>query len=111
MLDQVNKRGGNSFTDGWGKVGTPLQNRLMDAMLNAPLHIIATMRVKSEYVIEPDERGKSVPRRIGLKEVQREGVEYEFDLVGLLDLSNTLTIEIVGATGSLRLQCRGIILS
>ena len=93
VLDQVNKRGGNSFTDGWGKVGTPLQNRLMDAILNAPMHIIATMRVKSEYVIEPDERGKSVPRRIGLKEVQREGVEYEFDIVGLLDLSNTLTIE------------------
>ena len=93
VLDQVNKRGGNSFTDGWGKVGTPLQNRLMDAILNAPMHIIATMRVKSEYVIEPDERGKSVPRRIGLKEVQREGVEYEFDIVGILDLSNTMMIE------------------
>jgi len=51
------------------------------------------MRVKSEYVIEADERGKSVPRRVGLKEVQREGVEYEFDIVGLLDLSNTMTIE------------------
>jgi hypothetical protein len=93
VLDQVNKRGGNSFTEGWGKVGTPLQNRLMDAILNAPMHIIATMRVKSEYVIEADERGKSVPRRVGLKEVQREGVEYEFDIVGLLDLSNTMTIE------------------
>jgi hypothetical protein len=93
VLDQVNKRGGNSFTDGWGKVGTPLQNRLMDAILNAPLHVIATMRVKSEYVVEPDERGKHVPRRIGLKEVQREGVEYEFDIVGIMDLGNTLTIE------------------
>jgi hypothetical protein len=93
VLDQVNKRGGNSFTDGWGKVGTPLQNRLMDSILNAPMHVIATMRVKSEYVIEPDERGKSVPRRVGLKEVQREGVEYEFDIVGLLDLGNTMTIE------------------
>jgi len=93
VLDQVNKRGGNSFTDGWGKVGTPLQNRLMDAILNAPMHIIATMRVKSEYVIEADERGKSVPRRVGLKEVQREGTEYEFDIVGLLDLGNTMVIE------------------
>ena len=93
VLDQVNKRGGNSFTDGWGKVGTPLQNRLMDAILTAPMHIIATMRVKSEYVIEPDERGKSVPRRVGLKEVQRDGVEYEFDIVGVMDLSNTMVIE------------------
>jgi hypothetical protein len=93
VLDQVNKRGGNSFTEGWGKVGTPLQNRLMDAILNAPMHIIATMRVKSDYVIEINEQGKSVPRRVGLKEVQREGVEYEFDIVGTLDLSNALTIE------------------
>lgn len=93
VLDQVNKRGGNSFTDGWGKVGTPLQNRLMDAILNAPLHVIATMRVKTEYVVEPDERGKSVPRRVGLKEVQREGVEYEFDVVGILDSGNSMVIE------------------
>lgn len=93
VLDQVNKRGGNSFTDGWGKIGTPLQNRLMDAILTAPMHVIATMRVKSEYVVEPNAQGKSVPRRVGLKEIQREGVEYEFDIVGTLDLSNTLTIE------------------
>ncbi len=93
VLDQVNKRGGNSFTDGWGKVGTPLQNRLLDAILNAPMHIIATMRTKSDYVIEPDERGKMVPRRIGTKEIQREGIEYEFDLVGILDMGNSMMIE------------------
>jgi hypothetical protein len=93
VLDQVNKRGGNSFTDGWGKVGTPLQNRLMDAILNAPMHIIATMRTKSDFVIEPDERGKMVPRRIGTKEIQREGTEYEFDIVGILDMGNSMMIE------------------
>lgn len=93
VLDQVNKRGGNTFTDGWGKIGTPLQNRLMDAILTAPMHIIATMRVKSEYVIEPDERGKSVPRRVGTKEVQREGSEYEYDILGVIDLQQTMVIE------------------
>lgn len=93
VLDQVTKRGGNTFTDGWGKIGTPLQNRLMDAILNAPMHVIATMRVKSEYVIEPDERGKVVPRRVGTKEVQREGSEYEFDVLGVLDMQNNMVIE------------------
>lgn len=93
VLDQVNRRGGNSFTDGWGKVGTPLQNSLIKTLLEAPLHVIATMRVKTEYSVEKDERGKSVPKRIGLAAVQRDGVEYEFDIIGVLDIQNTLTIE------------------
>jgi hypothetical protein len=93
LLDQVSARGGNSFTDGWGKVGTPLQNQLLKAILECPMHVIVTMRVKTEYVVEKDERGKSVPKRVGLTAVQREGVEYEFDIIGLLDLQNTLTIE------------------
>ncbi len=93
VLDQVNKRGGNSFTDGWGKVGTPLQNSLMKAILEAPLHIIATMRVKTEYAVEQNDKGKSVPKRIGLAAVQRDGVEYEFDIIGVLDIQNTLSIE------------------
>lgn len=93
VLDQVNKRGGNSFTDGWGKVGTPLQNALLKAVLEAPMHVIATMRVKTEYAVEQDARGKSVPKRVGLAAVQRDGVEYEFDIIGVLDIQNTLTIE------------------
>ncbi len=93
VLDQVNKRGGNQFTDGWGKVGTPLQNSLMKAILEAPMHVIATMRVKTEYVVEQNERGKSAPKRVGLAAVQRDGVEYEFDIIGTLDIQNTLTIE------------------
>lgn len=93
VLDQVNKRGGNSFTDGWGKVGTPLQNRLMDTILTAPLHIICTMRVKTDYVVEQNEKGKSAPRRVGLKEVQREGVEYDFDILAQMDINNGMVIE------------------
>lgn len=93
VLDQVSAKGGNSFTEGWGKVGTPLQNQLIKAVLEAPMHVIATMRVKTEYSIEKDERGKSVPKRIGLGAVQRDGVEYEFDITGQLSIDNVLTIE------------------
>lgn len=104
VLDQVNRRGGNSFTDGWGKVGTPLQNSLMKAVLEAPMHVIATMRVKTEYAVEQDARGKSVPKRVGLAAVQRDGVEYEFDIIGVLDIQNTLTVEktrMVALTGQI----------
>jgi hypothetical protein len=93
VLDSVNNTKGNTFTDGWGKVGTPQQNKLMDAILKAPLHIIVTLRVKTDYEVEKDERGKAVPKKVGLAPVQRDGVEYEFDIVGALSIDNTLTVE------------------
>jgi AAA domain-containing protein len=95
-LEQVDiatkrSRSGNKFTDGWGEV-TPMQTRMVDAILSAKLHVIATMRVKTEYVIEENERGKKVPRRIGLQPIQRSGMEYEFDVVADIDLDNSLSI-------------------
>lgn len=94
VLDKVNNTRGNQFTDGWGKVGTPLQNKMMSAILRAPLHVIATMRTKTEYVVEQDERGKSVPKRIGTGPVQRADVEYEFDFVGSMEIEgNRLRFE------------------
>jgi hypothetical protein len=93
VLDAVNNTRGNSFTDGWGKVGTPQQNRLMDAVLKSPGHVIVTLRVKTDYEVEKDDRGKSVPKKVGLAPIQRDGVEYEFDIVGGMSIDNCLTIE------------------
>jgi hypothetical protein len=92
MLEQVDKRArnGNNFS-GWKEV-RPDERRMIDALISYPGHVIATLRVKTEYVIEENDRGKKVPRKIGLKPEQREGVEYEFDLVGDLDHENTLTV-------------------
>lgn len=71
---------------------TPLHNQLVNTILGAQLHIIATMRTKMEYAQERDEKGRTVIRKIGLAPVQRDGIEYEFDVVGDLDLENVLTI-------------------
>jgi len=92
LVDKAAKRnpGGNSFA-AWRDV-TPLHNQLVDAMLAARLHIIVTLRSKMEYVQEKDERGKTVIRKVGLQPVQRDGLEYEFDVVGDLDQDNTLVI-------------------
>lgn len=76
---------------GWKKV-TPLQRRLIDAMLASPAHMIATMRAKTEWVIEKDDRGKNVQRKIGLAPIQRDGIEFEFDLNGDLDANHRLII-------------------
>jgi hypothetical protein len=80
----------NSFT-AWAQV-TPHHHALIEAILQAPMHIIATMRAKTEYVVEKNKKtGKSVPRKVGLAPVQRDGIEYEFDVVGQLD-DGTLTV-------------------
>ncbi|MBF6333372.1 AAA family ATPase [Nocardia transvalensis] len=92
MLEQVDRRklGSNSFS-GW-KEANPDERRMVDAMLTYPGHLIVTMRAKTEYVIEEDSKGRAVPRKVGTRPVQREGLEHEFDIVGDLDLKNNLHI-------------------
>jgi hypothetical protein len=72
----VNK---NSFLS-WAKVN-PKQKRLIEAILNFPGHIIATMRSKTEWVIGEGRNGKTAPEKLGLAPEQGKGIEYEFDLL------------------------------
>lgn len=95
MLEQVEKAakrvaGGNSF-GGWKEM-RPIERRMLGAMLAFDGHLIITMRSKTEWTIEENDRGRKVPRKIGLKADQREGLDYEMDVVGEMDLDNTLTI-------------------
>ncbi|AXQ63921.1 AAA-ATPase [Gordonia phage Horus] len=92
MLEQVDRRakGGNNF-GGWKEV-RPDERRMIDALISYPGHVIVTMRSKTEFVIEENDRGKKVPRKVGLKPEQRDGLEYEFDVVGDLDHDNTLSV-------------------
>ena len=87
---EIVQRKGNSF-QAWGEV-KPIENALIEAITSAPIHVIATMRSKTEYVVETNDKGKSAPRKVGTAPVQRDGLEYEFDVFGELDQENTLTI-------------------
>lgn len=78
--------GMNSFT-AWRKL-TPQHNAFIEAMIRSKLHLIATMRSKMDYVVETNEKGKLVPKKVGLAPVQREGLDYEFDIVFDLDLNH-----------------------
>jgi hypothetical protein len=88
IIDQIAARSNSRNTFAAWKEGTPIQNRLIDAMLQSDIHIIATMRQKQDYVLEADERGKQKPVKVGLAAVQREGFEYEFDVVMNMDIDN-----------------------
>lgn len=75
---------GNSYI-AWGEV-TPRHNKLVETILSAKLNIICTMRAKSEYVLNKDEKtGKTSPQKVGLGTVQRDGIEYEFTVMFELD--------------------------
>lgn len=90
IVDAISARTKNKFT-AWADA-TPIQNKLVEAILNSKLHIIATMRSKADYILETKD-GKQVPRKVGMAAIQREGMEYEFDVVGEMDLDNTLIIQ------------------
>lgn len=90
LLDQADQKGGRF--DAW-KVLTPKQHALIDAILGYPGDVIVTMRTKTEYVVETNSNGKAAPRKVGLAPIQKDGVEYEFDVAGSMSVDNVLTIE------------------
>lgn len=52
----------------------------MNTILSVNCHTLITMRTKMAYAMEVNDRGKTVPVKIGLAPVQRENTEYEFDV-------------------------------
>lgn len=74
-VDIHDKMSGNSWTN-WSKV-TPRHDAFMEKILQAPIHIIATVRGKDEYVLE-EKNGKQTPKKVGLGFKQRDGVEYNY---------------------------------
>lgn len=82
----VAKRSGNSYT-AWREV-TPLHNKLVDKILQCPMHVAVTLRSKTEYVVEDNGNGKKTPRKIGMAPIFREGIEFEFTIFFELDQSH-----------------------
>jgi AAA domain len=82
LLDVHSNMLGNSFTN-WGKI-TPRQNAFVNKILRSNAHIISTMRVKQDYVLN-QKNGKMVPEKVGLKAIQRNDLDYEFTIVFDID--------------------------
>lgn len=88
LLECHSNMQGNSFTN-WGKI-TPRQNTFIQKILQSNCHIICTLRTKQDYVLN-DKNGKLVPEKVGLKAVQRDGIDYEFTLVFDIDTKHYAT--------------------
>tara|TARA_R110002049_G_scaffold275213_1_gene453227 strand:+ start:12659 stop:13561 length:903 start_codon:yes stop_codon:yes gene_type:complete len=85
LLDVHSNMPGNSFTN-WGKI-TPRQNAFVNKILQSNVHIISTMRVKQDYVLN-QKNGKFVPEKVGLKAIQRNDLDYEFTIVLDVDIAH-----------------------
>jgi len=90
-LDQIDRSQTRNSFAAWKDV-TPQHVSLVESMLRCPCHLIVTLRSKMEYVLEPNEKGQMVPKKVGMKPIQKDGIEYEFDIVGDMDLSHTLRV-------------------
>lgn len=75
--DRANPKS-NQWTN-WGRFA-PQWDALMKHILQAPIHIVATMRSKQAYE-QVENNGKKSIVKLGLQPQVRDGAEYEFGIV------------------------------
>lgn len=76
-LEIVDKLGGR-YQD-WSKV-TPRHQKFIQAILQSTCHVLTTVRKKQDYAMTQDTNGRLKVEKKGLKEITREGFEYELTL-------------------------------
>lgn len=78
----ASKYKGNTWS-AWSE-SDPMHRSFVDAILQTKMHVIATMRSKTDTASEKDSNGKTKILQLGMKAEQRDGIIYEFTTV--LDL-------------------------
>jgi len=89
MLEIHSSMTGNSFTN-WSSL-TPRHQKFIDSILHSKCHVITTVRRKQDYEMTKDGNGKTKVEKAGLKEVTREGFEYELTVNFNLDEKHNCT--------------------
>ncbi|HZH96944.1 MAG TPA: AAA family ATPase [Flavisolibacter sp.] len=87
-LEIVEQLGGK-YQD-WAKV-TPRHQAFIDAILQSPSHIITTVRRKQDYEMTKVD-GRVKVEKGGLREITREGFEYELTINLELDTKHNATV-------------------
>ena len=79
---------GNSYTN-WSKL-TPLYDNFKKAVVNYSLPLICTVRSKQDYVLEMNDKGKQVPKKVGLAMEAGKDIDFDFDIVFAVDQSTNM---------------------
>lgn len=89
----------NSFM-AWGET-SERHKAFIDAMAKCPAHLIVTMRTKTAWEQQVNEKGKIQPVKIGLAPIQRKETEYEFSVFGMIDQDHNVKLECRGELSEL----------
>ncbi len=74
----ASKYRGNTWS-AWSET-TPRHRKMLDAIVASPMHIILTIRSKTETA-QVDDGGRKKVVKLGMKTEQRDGLEYELSVV------------------------------
>jgi hypothetical protein len=90
LLDLQTQKGGNF--QAWREIN-PVYAQFIDLATGHThrIHTISTTRSKQEYAMEQSETGKLSVKKLGLKQVQRDNLEYEFQIVFNVDMDHIAT--------------------
>jgi hypothetical protein len=90
LLDLQQQKGGNF--QAWREIN-PVYGDFVDLAIGVKhrIHTIATARSKQEYAMEQSETGKLSVKKLGLKQVQRDSLEYEFQVVFNVEMDHRAT--------------------
>lgn len=73
---------------------TPVYNRLIQAILSSPVHVIVCLRAKQEYE-KVNENGKVSVKKVGMAPEIRDNFQFEMDIEGMMNMEHDF---IVGKT-------------
>ncbi len=74
---------------------TPIYNKLVDAILGSPMHVIVCLRAKQEYEKTKNDNGKVEVKKVGMAPEMRDNFQFAMDIEGMLTMDHDF---IVGKT-------------
>ena len=75
---EIHDRLGGRFQD-WAKISSRHQS-FIDVILQSKCHVITTVRSKTDYSMDANQNGKTKVAKHGMKQITREGFEYELSI-------------------------------
>lgn len=91
LVDLFARNHGGRSMDGWKDV-RPIERAYIEALMSFPGHVVVCLRSKQKYEITEGSDGRKQVSKLGMQPDQRDGLEYEFDLVGDLDQGHYLRV-------------------
>lgn len=89
---RMKARGGKPDSFAAWKVVDPIYKQMVQDLLNAPIHVIVTLRAKTEYEKTDNGKGGTKIQKVGMAPEIRDTFQYEMDVEGTLDMDHTLVI-------------------